>query len=54
MGVGGDTGLWHIFDMEMWDEEYFNKEVQAYIQIKNDGLGEFQFGYVRGDIYGKM
>jgi hypothetical protein len=39
--------------MEMWDEDYFNEDVQAYIQIKNDGIGEFQFGYVRGDIDGK-
>ena len=25
------TGTWHIYEMEMWDEYYFNMEVQAYI-----------------------
>ena len=25
-------------------------EVQAYIKIKKDGDGEFQFGLVRGDV----
>ena len=27
------TGTWHIYEMSMWDEDYFNMEVQAYIQI---------------------
>jgi hypothetical protein len=26
-------GLWHIYEMEMWDEDYFNMEVQTYIEI---------------------
>jgi hypothetical protein len=34
----------------MWDEEYFNMEVQAYIQIDEKGFGDFQFGLVVGDI----
>lgn len=46
------TGTWHITDMEMWDEDYFNMEVQAYIQIDDDGLGDFQFGLVSGSIDG--
>lgn len=25
-------GTWHITDMENWDEDYFNMEVQAYIK----------------------
>jgi hypothetical protein len=36
--------------MSMWDEEYFNMEVQAYIQIDEKGFGDFQFGLVVGDI----
>lgn len=27
------TGTWHIYEMEQWDESYFNMEVQAYIEI---------------------
>jgi len=26
-------GTWHIMEMEMWDDEYLNMEVQAYIRI---------------------
>ncbi len=26
-------GLWHIFEMQAWDEDYFNMEVQAFIEI---------------------
>src|SRR5262249_8293873 len=29
---------------------YFNEEVRAFIQFKEETLGEFQFGYVRGEI----
>ena len=36
-------GTWHIYEMEMWDEDYFNMEVQAYIDINKKGLGNFQF-----------
>ena len=46
------TGAWHITDMEMWDEDYFNMETQAYIQIEGDGHGDFQFGLVTGSIDG--
>lgn len=27
------VGTWHIYEMEMWDEDYFNMEVQAYITM---------------------
>ncbi len=47
-------GNWHIYKMETWDEDYFNMEVQAYIQIKKNLCGDFQFGLVQGDIDGKM
>lgn len=47
-------GRWHIFEMELWDEDYFNEEVQAYINIDANGIGEFQFGYVHGEIDGKV
>ena len=43
-------GRWHIVSMSGWDEEYFNEEVQAYVEFAPDQRGEFQFGYVRGEI----
>ena len=26
-------GRWLIYEMEMWDEDYFNEEVQAYMSL---------------------
>ena len=43
-------GLWHISEMEAWDEDYFNMEVQAFIEIMPAYRGRFQFGLVRGRI----
>lgn len=48
------TGVWHIHEMEEWDEDYFNMEVQAYIKIDKKGLGEFQFGLVSGQMDGEI
>ncbi|AFZ28571.1 hypothetical protein Cylst_6351 (plasmid) [Cylindrospermum stagnale PCC 7417] len=48
------TGTWHIYEMSNWDEEYFNMEVQAYIEIDEKGNGEFQFGLVFGAIDGNL
>lgn len=48
------AGTWHIYEMEMWDADYFNMEVQAYIKINSQGLGDFQFGLVSGQIDGEV
>ena len=48
------VGTWHIYEMEMWNEDYFNMEVQAYIEIDSRDLGYFQFGLVSGQIDGKV
>ena len=48
------SGTWHIHEMETWDEDYFNMEVQAYIEIEPNGSGEFQFGLVSGQIDGEI
>jgi len=48
------TGTWHIFEMEQWDEDYFNMEVQAYIEIEPANSGCFQFGLVNGEIDGRV
>jgi hypothetical protein len=47
------VGLWHIYEMEMWDEDYFNMETQAYVEIDSNS-GEFQFGLVSGSIDGYL
>ena len=47
-------GTWHIYEMEAWDEDYFNMEVQAYIEIGENDLGYFQFGLVSGQIDGEV
>jgi hypothetical protein len=47
-------GEWHIQEMEMWDSDYFNMEVQAYIKIDSSLKGEFQFGLVTGQIEGRL
>jgi hypothetical protein len=47
-------GRWHITAMELWDEDYLNMEVQAFLRIKRDGGGEFQFGLVSGQIDGEV
>ena len=47
-------GVWHIVEMEMWDEDYFNMEVQAFISVKENRLGSFQFGLVSGQIDGEV
>lgn len=48
------TGTWHIYEMELWDEDYFNMDVQAYIKIEPDNDGFFQFGLVCGEIDGRI
>ncbi len=48
------AGTWHITEMETWNEDYFNMEVQAYIEITERGSGQFQFGLVTGWIDGEL
>ena len=39
--------------MEVWDSEYYDMEVPAYVEIRNDDSGYFQFGLVQGELYGR-
>lgn len=48
------VGTWHIYEMAMWDEDYFNMEVQAYIEIGSNNQGDFQFGLVSGELDGRV
>jgi hypothetical protein len=47
-------GTWHIYSMELWDESYFNMETQAFIEVRPENLGSFQFGLVSGGLHGYL
>ncbi|HEX6746597.1 MAG TPA: hypothetical protein VF092_04820 [Longimicrobium sp.] len=47
-------GKWHIYAMELWDASYFNMETQAFIEVRRDNLGSFQFGLVTGTLDGSI
>lgn len=47
-------GIWHIREMDLWDEDYFNMEVQAFFRIAANGIGDFQFGLVSGGLDGEV
>jgi hypothetical protein len=36
--------------MELWDADYFDSEVEAFIEFRDEGDGWFQFGMVRGAV----
>ena len=40
--------------MEMWDKDYFNMEVRAFMRIDRDNTGAFQFGLISGNIDGRI
>ena len=40
--------------MQMWDKDYFNMEVQAFIRIEQNHKGNFQFGLVSGALDGRI
>jgi hypothetical protein len=44
------TGHWRIVSMDEWDEDYLNEEVQAFLEFGPSHTGQFQFGYVHGEI----
>lgn len=45
---------WHIYEMEMWDADYFNMEEQAHLEIDANLGGHFQFGLVNGHLHGHL
>jgi len=48
------VGNWRITEMEVWDADYFDMEVPAYLTIRKDLTGEFQFGLVQAQLDGKF
>jgi hypothetical protein len=47
-------GKWRITSMSEWDKEYCDMEVQAYLNIEKNLMGDFQFGLVSGQIDGRI
>lgn len=43
-------GKWRITTMDLWDQETLDMVVPAYLQFSADGLGEFQFIVVQGNL----
>ena len=43
-------GSWRIVEMDQWDQEFIDAEVKGFIKFTQNGMGEFQFGYVHGYI----
>jgi hypothetical protein len=43
-------GKWHITEMEQWDSDFINEEVEGYIEFGKEDRGDFQFGYVQGSM----
>ncbi len=44
------AGKYHITWMEQWDEDFLDLEVRAFIHIKANRTGQFQFGLVTGSM----
>ena len=36
--------------MDQWEQDFVDEEVEGFFEFRPKGVGEFQFGYVRGDI----
>ncbi|MGD9091989.1 MAG: hypothetical protein PVF74_04020 [Anaerolineales bacterium] len=43
-------GTCHIIEKDLWGEDYCNIEVQAFIRVGSNGMGDFQFALVSGGI----
>ena len=44
------SGHWLIESMDEWDREFIDEEVRGYFEFDARDSGDFQFGYVHGDI----
>ena len=41
---------WRITWMDKWNEDIVDAEVEGFFKFGPDGIGKFQFGYLKGDI----
>ena len=44
------TGRWRIVSMSAWEDDFLDEEVEAFIEFKDRGWGEFHFGNVQGQM----
>ncbi len=44
------VGRWLIESMEQWDRDFIDEEVRGYFEFDAKDSGDFQFGYVQGQI----
>lgn len=44
------VGRWHIESMDQWDADFIHAEVRGFIEVDDENGGNFQFGYVSGDM----
>ncbi len=44
------AGRWLIESMTEWDRDYIDEDVRGYFEFDKRGSGNFQFGYVQGQI----
>jgi hypothetical protein len=44
------TGRWLIESMTEWDRDFIDAEVRGYVEFVATNSGDFQFGYVQGQI----
>ena len=42
------VGYWRISEMELWDADYLDLVVPAFLEFDREQMGQFQFGTVRG------
>lgn len=43
-------GRWLIESMDQWDQDFIDEEVRGYFEFDSKDSGDFQFGYVQGQI----
>ena len=44
------VGRWLIESMDQWDRDFIDEEVRGYFEFDQRDSGDFQFGYVQGQI----
>ena len=44
------VGRWLIESMDQWDRDFIDEEVRGYFEFDATDSGDFQFGYVQGQI----
>src|SRR5438132_204433 len=48
------TGRWRIVSMEQWEQDFIDEQEEGYFEFDAKGCGSFHFGYVHGNIDGRL